>query len=339
MWPPDDALLGGPSSAVGPALDLGVRGRDMPPEPHERLARRFGVPPARVALTLGTSHALYLACATLLTPGARCLVESPAYEVLHGLPALLGAEVSRFERRFEDGYRLPQELAAIVARERPALVIVSNPHNPTGALLTLDELEPLAQAVAAVSGSLFVDEVYLEFLADAPRHSAHQLGSQVLVASSLTKAFGLGTLRFGWLVASEERIAAALRLNDYIAVHYPGPAAALGLRALEHLPALQARTLAVREHNLGIVEAFLATRPELSWQRPGAGTIVFPRLALLDDTEAWCQELVRRHETLVVPGAFFGAPQHLRLGFAVEEQMLRDGLVRLGTALDELARG
>jgi aspartate/methionine/tyrosine aminotransferase len=330
LGPPPAALVGLDSPFTD---DLLHRGADMPPEARRLVAERFGVAEEQVMLTLGTSHAMYLVCASMLQPGDRCLVERPAYEMLATLPTLFGASVERFERRLEDGWRLPADLATRIRAERPALVIVSNPHNPTGALLPLEELEPVTAAAADVGAVVAVDEVYLEYLPDAVDRTARRLGRHVVTASSLTKAYGFGTARAGWLLGAPERIEAAVRYNDYVAVLFPNPVAWLMVQVLRNLPALQERAVAVRARGLELVRAWAAGR-RVRWHEPGAGVIAFPRLEGIADTTAFCEALLREAGTLVVPGAFFEAPAHVRLSFGAEPEVLRAGLERLGAALD-----
>jgi aspartate/methionine/tyrosine aminotransferase len=321
-------------SLDGVGGDLAQRGHDMPPELRHRVADWWGVPDRCLMLTLGTSHAFYLLCASRLQPGDRCLVESPTYEMLRQLPRLFGARVERFERRLEDGWRLPQTLAARIVAERPAMVLLSNPHNPTGTFMQLAELENVAAACQQVGAELAVDEVYLSYLDDAPTHSARHLGEHVSVASSFTKAFGLGTIRCGWLVAAAERIEQATRYNDYISVLYPNPSAWVGLRVLDGMDALRRRAHAIRQRGLAIVEEWIASRADVGWHRPEAGVICFPRLPMAD-TRGFCDALLKDRGTLVVPGAFFEAPAFIRLAFGSEEATLRAGLKELSAALDQ----
>ncbi|MCC6524805.1 MAG: pyridoxal phosphate-dependent aminotransferase [Polyangiaceae bacterium] len=322
--------------AAAGALDLEQRAPDMPPEARAAVARRYRVPPEHVMLTLGTSHALFLAVAALVKRGDRVWCERPAYEVLPALPPLFGAEVARFERPAAHGHRLPEDLCQRVARERPRLVLLTSPHNPTGAVLTRAELEPLARALAEVGGFLVVDEVYLEFLADPAAASAALLGPNVLVCASLTKAYGLGTLRFGWLVGAAELVARAVRYNDFVNVLYPNPGAWLGLAALERVGALGDHARAVVERNLPIVDGWLRGRSDARWCRPETGIVGLVELAKVADATAFCERLVTEHETLLVPGDFFEAPGAVRLAFGADEVVVREGLARLGHALDRL---
>jgi hypothetical protein len=321
------------------SADLAQRGADMPPEARSRVARRLGVREGQLMLTLGTSHAMYLLCAALVEPGDLCLVERPAYEVLATLPTLFGASVERFDRRMEAQWRPDAALPARIRQLRPKLVVITNPHNPTGALLARGELEPIVAATEEVGAVLAVDEVYLEYLSGPRAHSALGLGPGVATASSFTKAYGLGAVRFGWLAAAEELVAAAIRYNDYVSVLYPNPAAAVGLAAMDRLGELEARALRVRAERLPVVAAWIAGRGDVSWHPPEAGVVGLVRLHHVADAPAFCERLLAERDTLLVPGDFFAAPRHVRLGFGVDHDVLVEGLDRLGAALDAHAGG
>jgi aspartate/methionine/tyrosine aminotransferase len=337
LGPPEPALFDARAATDG--VDLAQRSADMPEAPRRRMAARFGVAPERLALTLGTSHAMYLLAASVVGPGDLVLAESPTYELLHRLPAVHGARVERFERPSARSFRFDHGLCGRVERDRPALVLLSNPHNPSGAFLSLDELRPLSEAVAAGGGLLAIDEVYLEFLDDPPACSGHQLGDHVAVASSFTKAYGLGMARFGWLVAAPERIRAALHYNDYVSVIYPHPCADVGMAALDQLDALRGRAAAIRARNLPLVEDWLASRDDVGCSPGGAsesGIVAFPRLDRVADTRTFAERLLAERGTLVVPGEFFEAPGHVRIGFGCETETLEAGLAELDAALDAL---
>ncbi len=336
LAPPAPAEL----SLAGLETDLAQRGHDMPPALRHGLADWWQVAPEALMLTLGTSHAFYLLCAAMLERGDTVLVEQPCYEMLHRLPALFGARVERFERpydpdRRDDGWGLG-DLCARIARLGPAMVLLSNPHNPSGRWLERAALGPVADACAAAGALLCVDEVYLPFLPDAPAESAHALGPHVAIASSFTKAFGLGTVRCGWLVAAPDIVARAIAYNNYINVLFPNPSAWVGLRALAAREALTERAQRIRARGIAVVDAWIAGRSDVHWHRPAAGVVGFPRLTKLDDTRGFSDALLRAHDTVLVPGAFFEAPGHVRLGFGNDPDALAAGLERVGTALDGL---
>lgn len=331
--PPQEVL-----SLESLGTDLEQRGRHMPPTLRARMCDRLGISTDRLALTLGTSHAMYLLCATHLSPGDLCLVEAPAYEMLRTLPTLFGARVERFERTFTQGWRPPEDLANTIAARRPKMVLLSNPHNPSGAILAREELAPLANAAAEVGALLVSDEVYLEYLPDPTTVSAFGLSPHAASASSFTKAYGLGTARLGWLAAAPQVVSRALAYNDYISVLYPNPSAWVGLAALDALSALKQRAIDVSTHNRAIVARWVEGRDDARWVVPDAGVVGFVELTGIADTFDFVAHLRKHHDTLVVPGRFFEAPSFVRIGFGTDPDVLEEGLSRLGRALDTWAR-
>jgi aspartate/methionine/tyrosine aminotransferase len=111
----------------------------------------------------------------------------------------------------------------------------------------------------------------------------------------------------------------------------------MSVMAFDHLAQFRERARALLNTNRSLLDAFLDSRADLECFRPPGGTVVFPRL-LTGDSEAFVQLLREKHETSVVPGTFFESPRHFRLGIGGETANLREGLARLGAALDEIGR-
>src|SRR5205085_12510512 len=126
------------------------------------IARRYASSPDRVACANGCSGANFLACAAVLEPGDEVLCETPGYDPLPAAARLLGARVATFARRFEDGYDLDPEAIASSATSATRLILLSNPHNPSGALASEDRLRALARFAESRGILLLVDEVYLD---------------------------------------------------------------------------------------------------------------------------------------------------------------------------------
>jgi aspartate/methionine/tyrosine aminotransferase len=156
----------------------------------QALADRYQVDAACVVTAAGTSFANHLAMAALINPGDEVLLEAPAYEPLLALAHYLGAEVKRFRRRFEDGFRISP--AAIERNLGPhtRLIVITNFHNPSGVLTDDDTLKEVGELATKRNARVVVDEVYLPMLFAEPPGTAFHLGNQFGVTSSLTKAYG-----------------------------------------------------------------------------------------------------------------------------------------------------
>ncbi len=111
----------------------------------------------------------------------------------------------------------------------------------------------------------------------------------------------------------------------------------LSVLAFAHLEDLVARTRRLLDTNMALVRDFLHSRPELEFVYPAGGTVVFPRVRGLDNTDTLADRLLRERETAVVPGRFFDAPAHIRIGFGGATEPLRGGLAAIAAALDDRA--
>lgn len=299
----------------------------------EAIAARYGVRPEQVTTAQGTSGANFLVCAALVEPGDDVLVEAPGYDPLLGAPRLLGANIVRFDRRFDDAWVLDPARVEMALTPRTRLVIITRPHNPTGALedpAALREIGPLAGKRGA---HVLVDEVYLD-ATDASAIPAATFGDEFISTSSLTKSYGLSGLRSGWILSSEEVAHRVRRARDVVDGTGSIVAERLSVLAFEQLDKLIARSRAILDANGTLVRSFLRARPELEYVEPAGGTVVFPRIRGVENSDRFAERLMSDRETAIVPGRFFGAPAHFRIGFSGATEPLRGGLTAIAAALD-----
>lgn len=297
------------------------------------LAQKFDVDPACVVTAAGTSFANHLAFAALFEPGDEVVWEQPSYEPMVSTALFVGARLRRFPRRFEDGFRVdPREVEKAVT-PRTRLIVLCNLHNPSSVLTPQETLAEIGDIARHVGARVLVDEVYLEALFEKQPPSSFHLGSQFVVTSSLTKAYGLSGLRCGWILAEPALAQRMWRLNDLYAATPAFPAELISVVALANLQRVAQRAQDVLKKNHAAMNAFLDSRDDLETIRPGIGTTVFPRLKR-GNVDDFAEFLRREFETSIVPGRFFEMPQHFRLGMGGDPEMTAEGLQRLSGALD-----
>ena len=300
----------------------------------QALAARSAVSPENVVAAIGTSQANHLAMAVAVERGDEVLIEQPAYDLLVNLASYLGAEVKRFPRRFEDGFRIdPREIERAVSR-RTRLIVITNLHNPSSALTQNETLIEIGEIARSVGARVLVDEVYLEALFGQAR-SAFHLGGEFISTSSLTKAYGLSGLRCGWILTEPELAVRMRRLNDLFCVIPAHSAERLSVIALNKLDRIVERARTLLETNRRLLDQFFESRSELEVFKSPFGTTSFPRLKR-GDVAKLCSLLRDKFETTVVPGRFFEMPDHFRIGIGCQTEMLAGGLDRLSDALDKL---
>ena len=300
----------------------------------EAIGRRYGFPTDRIVAADGTSMANFLAMAGLIAPGDEVLIERPTYEPLIGAASFLGGQIERFERKPEDAFGLDIGEIERMLTSRTRLIVLTNLHNPSGALIDEDVLREIGALAASQGARILIDEVYLDS-AVPPRRSAAHLGPEFVCTNSLTKVYGLSGLRCGWIVAEPELAERMWRLNDLFGVNQAHQAERLACIAFDHLDEINGDNPQMLERNRARWNDFVSSRDDLECAPAEHGITVFPRWSG-GDTDRLEVHLRERYETAVVPGRWFEMPDFFRVGLGCPTDMLVEGLSRLGAALDDL---
>jgi len=315
--------------------DLEISGRNpygFPPL-LEAIAERYQAEPDNVILTQGASQAIFIIGAGLIEPGDKVIVEKPAYEPLLAVPGFFRAEILRLERRFENRFEIDPDDFRRLLGTGVRLVMITNLHNPSGVWLSRKQIEELAREAERAGAYLFVDEIYLEFMSQEAAQTCFGLSDRLIVASSLTKVYGLGGLRCGWILAPKE-IAPLLRsLLDYIVVEGAFISERLASLIFPHLDELREKNRSWIEENRKLLRVFMARQDKLSWVEPDGGVVCFPRLKEGRSGDEFSRFLKEKAEISVVPGSFFEADNHFRLGYAVMPEILASALETIDSLL------
>ena len=245
-----------------------------------------------------------------------------------------------FELHEERGWEpTPEEVRSAIA-PGTKLVVVTNPHNPTGHVLSDEGRRMILERSAEVGAWLLADEVYQGAELDG-RTTASFWGSyeRVIVVNGLSKAYGLPGLRIGWIVAPPALTAEAWARHDYTTIgpsgasdHLAGVALDPGVR-----DKLLERTRRILKANYPVLDEWLKRFGDaFRWQAPQAGAICWVRyrqgLGALDIVE----KLRAEHSVLLVPGEHFGVPGHLRFGYGEELQHFQEALAETERGLKRM---
>jgi aspartate/methionine/tyrosine aminotransferase len=333
---------------LDPDLSLDWNGRSFRglPELRARIlaqARLDGLcAPDDVLVTAGAAEANYLAIMQLVQPGDRLVIEQPGWPQAEVLGRAIGAEIVTVRRREEDAWRLPLDRLAEAATPGTRLIFLTNPNNPTGQLLSPDELRECVAIARRAGAWLLVDEVYAGLEWDAPRApSVAGLYDRGITTGSVSKALGLQGLRTGWLVSRDPGLvmdAVILRENSSEIMNILGEhLAEIALRPERLGPAID-RARAQGRANLDRLDRFVADTPGLAWHPPRAGLIGLARLPEPLDGEDFARRLLAPpFRTFLLPGSAYGEPRHIRLGVGGGSGTnLELGLERLARLLAEM---
>jgi aspartate/methionine/tyrosine aminotransferase len=284
---------------------------------------------------IGANHLVHLA---VVEPGDRVVSIVPGYQQHTSIPASIGADVRRLRLRPEDGW-LPDldELRGLVDGSAK-LIVLTNPSNPTGALVDEAGLQAIAEIAAEAGAYVLCDEVYrgTDQDGDGMTASMADLYERGISTSSVTKAFSLAGLRLGWIAGPPDVIKSAMIQRDYSTISVGMIDDILATVAIEHRDALFARTRDIVRGNLNLLDSWVTEQPDVTYVRPRSGTTAL----LACDTELSSRELcIRLLEgagVMYTPGSVFGAEGHVRIGYANDAEVLTEGLARTSEVLAQL---
>jgi aspartate/methionine/tyrosine aminotransferase len=305
---------------------------DGTPELRRAIAGLYpGADADHVTVTTGSAEANFIICWTLLEPGDGVAVLAPAYMQIWGLGENFGARVTPFWLRPDRGWEPdPDEIARVIT-PGTKLVVVTDPNNPTGHVLSRAARELIVARARAVGAWLLVDEVYrgaeLNGVTTPTWWGAYE---RIIIVNGLSKAYGLPGLRIGWIVGPPEVKRPLFERHDYTVIG-PSPLSDyLGTRALAVRERIFQRTRGILNANYPVLAEWLGSLDGMfDWRKPDCGAICFVRYR----SAVPALELVERVRVelgiLLVPGDHFAMPGHLRLGYG-------NPLGELKTALAEL---
>ncbi len=310
------------------------------PQLREKIAayyqQRFDVDlsPQRIVLAPGASGALLLLTAVRLEVGQKLMLADPGYPCNR-----------HFARVFEGHGQLiacgPQQRYQLSANDvrqhwtaQTRAALVASPANPTGTVLTPQELTELAQAVREQQGELWVDEIYQGLNYTGEAHSVLSVADDAVVLNSFSKFFGMTGWRLGWCVVPESWVPVmdTLAQNLFLAPPTPAQYAALAAFEPDTMAILEQRRLELQQRR----EYLLSALPPLGFNIPvqpdGAFYIYADASRFTDDSLSFCSRVLNETGVAITPGVDFGdfeANTHVRFAFTTRLERLQEAVERL----------
>jgi aspartate/methionine/tyrosine aminotransferase len=302
------------------------------------IAALEGVEPDAVQVVTGASEALLILFFLAAEPGANVVLPDPGFPANTALAESLGIAVRYYTLRAENQFRIDSdEIQRLVDRDT-RLLLVNSPHNPTGTVLSDQEVDTLHDFCAERGVQFVSDQVYHPIYHGPETRTAARL-PHATVISDFSKALCLSGLRIGWMVDRDPRRRERyLTARNYFTITANVFGERLAVLALQHSREIYARARQVARQNLTLLDqVFTRQAGLLRWVRPAGGMTAFPWLAGGADTRDFCSGLARRG-VLMVPGDCFGRPSHFRLGFAASGDRFPRAIERFADFLESGSR-
>ncbi len=316
----------------------------------ERIAGFYGAGATRdhVLVQNGGSEANFTTLWGLLEKGDRAAVMIPNYLQARGLARAFGGGADAFRlvesHGANGGRRWALDLDSLkrAVSKKTRAILVTNPNNPTGAVLTEDEMDAIVRAARRVGAFIVSDEVYRGAELDG-RTTPTFWGryDKVLVTAGLSKAFGLPGLRTGWIIGPPKVVARLWGYHDYTTLTptYLSDQLAAIVMEPSRREVIIARTRSILRANLPRLENWIRTHDDIfDYIPPVAGAIALVRYDLPIVSAALFDKLRLERSVLITPGAHFGIGRYLRFGYGYDLEYTLKGLARVDLTLAELQR-
>jgi aspartate/methionine/tyrosine aminotransferase len=292
--------------------------------------------PDNVLITHGAIGANALVHATLVNPGDHVVVVVPTYQQHDAIPASYGANVDLLTLREE--HRWLPDLDELDRLVTPAtrLIAVSNPNNPTGALIDEAGLARIAKIAERAGAWVLCDEVYRGVDQDGDGFTASiaDLYGRGISTGSMSKPLSLAGLRLGWITGPARLLTAVATHRDYTTISVGRFDDLLASVALENKDTILTRARRITRTNLAILDEWVRSRDDVSYVKPSSGTTALLRYQAPIGSYELCTRLLEQTGVMVTPGAAFGIEHTVRIGFADDTETLRTGLHLIGQFLD-----
>lgn len=308
------------------------------------IKRKIGVeyqPESELIVTVGGSEGIDLGIRALIDPGDEVLIVEPCFVCYAPIVELTGGVAVPIETTEETGFKLTAEALKSKITDRTKLLILPFPNNPTGAIMTKEDLEPIAEIIRGTDILVLSDEIYSELTYEGKHFSITQLDGmqeRTLLVNGFSKAFAMTGWRLGYVAGPAPIIKQMLKIHQYAIMCAPTVSQYAAVTAMTSCDGEVEKM--VNEYNIRrrwLVNAL--NEIGLTCFDPKGAFYVFPSIKSTGLTsQQFCEELLYKHNVAVVPGDAFGASGegYIRISYAYSLKHLMEAVERISEFLDEL---
>ncbi len=298
-----------------------------------------GVGIDNVLVTNGSSEANYVACHSILEKGDEVIMMVPNYMQIWGVVKEMGCVPKEFHLREENAWAPDLEELRSLVNHRTKMIVVCNPNNPTGYILTDDEMTAIVDIASKADLWILSDEVYRGAELNAVTSKSFiGMYDKVIANGGLSKAYALPGLRIGWLIGPSDIIYDTWSYHDYTSITAGIISNYISEIALqpENRMSILGRNRTMLRENLNAVKEWLAQYGDLfEYHDPSGGGMLFIKYNMDINSTELTDWLRKEKSVFILAGDCFGMDKHFRIGIGAEKEYILKGLDRIKEALEE----
>lgn len=294
-----------------------------------------------IIVTVGGSEAIDISIRALVNPGDEVLIVEPCFVCYAPIVELTGGVPVIIDTRIEDNFKLTAELLREKITDKTKLLILPFPNNPTGAIMTRENLESIAEVLRDTNIMILSDEIYSELTYGRKHCSITEIDGmkeRTVLINGFSKAFAMTGWRLGYLAAPKPVVNQILKIHQYVIMCSPTISQYAAVEALQHCDR-EVRNM-VAEYNIRrrlLVESF--NKMGLTCFNPEGAFYVFPCIKSTGlSSEEFCERLLESQKVAVVPGNAFGQSGEgfIRVSYAYSLKHLMEALRRIQAFIENL---
>ncbi|WP_102336016.1 aminotransferase [Salimicrobium jeotgali] len=292
-----------------------------------------------IIVTVGASQAIDLALRATVNPGEEVLVVEPGFVAYVPTVSLAGGTPVTIQTRPEDDFKLTPELLEAAITPRTKAIILCNPNNPTGAALTGNELEKVAEVVEKHDLLVLSDEIYAELTYEDVHTSfpaIENMKERTVLISGFSKAFAMTGWRLGYATGPEEIIQTMVKIHQFTMMCAPTIAQHAALEAMKNGKSSVDYMIKSYKQRRNFIVSSL-NEMGLSCPNPGGAFYAFPSIRETGLSSAdFAEELLQEEQVAVVPGNVFGESGEgfVRCSYATSLKQLDEAMRRIKRFVD-----
>ncbi len=320
-------------------LTLGYGDHRGLPELRALLAQEHGLKSDQILIVPGAAAGLFIVAISILQKQSQFIVQRPNYVTNIETPRLIECEMNYIDLLFEQKYQFDLYKLTILAKKKPALISITTPHNPTGMVLTEEELLECIEIAERSQSFLLVDETYRDLAFHNSPSLAATYSDKVISVSSMSKAYGLPGIRIGWiacknrrlmelfLAAKEQIFISNSVLDEHLALHFMQNKKKFFNPIKKHI-----------DQNFALLEKHINKSKNLEWIKPQGGVVCYPRIVPKINYNQFYDVLYQDYKTMVAPGYWFETEKrYMRIGYGWPDlKQLQNGLTYIEKTINML---